>query len=59
MFINKLLTIKGFGECEQFIGNEVIRNVMGRWRFEDIFRNLQFLDNAKERLESQIPYQPV
>ena len=40
IFINKLPTIKILGECVQFIGNEIIRNVMGRWRFGDIFWNL-------------------
>ena len=48
MFINKLPVIKSYWECGQFIGDEGIRNVMTRSRFEDILRNLHFLDDTKD-----------
>ena len=48
MSINKLPTIKSYWECGQFIGNEGIRNVMSRSRFEDVLRNLYFSDNPKD-----------
>ena len=35
-------------ECVQFIGNESIRNVMSRSRFEDTVSNLYFSGNAKD-----------
>lgn len=47
MSINKLPTIKSYWECGQYIGNEGVRNVMSRSRFEDILRNLHFSDNTK------------
>ena len=42
MSIRKPPTVKSYWECGQFIGNEAIRNVMGRSRFEDILQNLHF-----------------
>ena len=39
MSINKLPTIKSYWECGQFVGNESIRNVMSRSRFEEICYN--------------------
>ena len=62
MSINNLPTIKSYLECGQSIGNEDIRNVMARSRFEDILQNLHFSDKTKDdksdkRLQSQIPYQ--
>ena len=45
--INDLPTIKDYWECGQFIGNKGIRRVMASSRFEDILRNLHFLDNKK------------
>ena len=48
MYINKLPTIKIYWEFGKFIGNEGIRNVMARSRFEDIIRNLHFSDNTKD-----------
>ena len=46
--MNKLPTIKSYWECGKSIGNEGIRNVVARSRFEDVLRNLHFLDNAKD-----------
>ena len=48
MSINKLPTIKSYWECEQFIGNEGIRNAIARSRFEDILRNIRFSDTTKD-----------
>ena len=48
MSINKLPTIKSYWDCGKSIGNEGIRNVVARSRFEDVLRNLHFLDNAKD-----------
>ena len=48
MSINKLPTIKSYWECGQYVGNEGIRNVMSRSRFEDILQNLHFSDNTKD-----------
>ena len=48
MSINKLPTIKSYWECGQYIGNEGIRNVMARARFEEILSNLHFADNSKD-----------
>ena len=36
MSINKLPTIKGYWECKHHIGNEGMRNVMARSKFENI-----------------------
>ena len=46
--VNKLSIFKTYWKSRQFIGNEGIRNVMGRSRFEDILRNLHFSDNRKD-----------
>ena len=48
MSINKLPTIKSYWKCEQYVGNEAIRNVMSRSRFKEILQNLHFFDNAKD-----------
>ena len=48
MSINKLPTIKSYWECGQYVGNEGIRNIMSRSRFEDILQNLNFSDNTKD-----------
>ena len=48
MSIDKLLAIKIYWEFRQFIGNEGIRNVIARFRFEDILRNLHFLGNTED-----------
>ena len=48
MPINKLAIIKSYWECGQYVGNEVIRNVMSRSRFEEILLNLHFSDNTKD-----------
>ena len=48
MSINKLPTIKSYWECGQYVGNEGIRNIMSRSRFEDILQNLHFSDNTKD-----------
>ena len=48
MSINKLPTIKSYWECGQYVGNERIRNVMSRSRFEKIFQNLHSSDNTKD-----------
>ena len=45
---NKLPTIKIFWEWSHYVGNERIRNVMSRTRFEQIVPNLHFADNQKE-----------
>ena len=46
--INKLSIIKSYWKCGHFIGNESIRNVLGRSRVEDISGNPRFLDNTKD-----------
>ena len=46
--INKTPTIQSYWECGQFLGNDGIRNVMDRSRFEDILQNLHFSDNTKD-----------
>ena len=46
--VNKLPLFKTYWKSRQVIGNEGIRNVMGRSRFEDILRNLHFSDNRKD-----------
>ena len=43
MSINKLPTIKSYWECGQYVGNEGIRNVMLRSRFEEISQKFAFL----------------
>ena len=48
MSINKLPTIKSYRECGQYVGNEGIRNVMSRSRFEEILQHLHFSDNTKD-----------
>ena len=48
MSINKLPTIKSYWVCGQYVGNEGIRNVMSRSRFEEILQNLHFSDNTKD-----------
>ena len=47
MSINKLPTIKNYWECGQFIGNDGIRNIMARSRFEDILRDVHFSGSTK------------
>ena len=46
--INKLSITKIYWKCGHFIGNEDIRNVLGRSRVEDISGNPRFLDNTKD-----------
>ena len=46
MSINKLPTIKSYWECGQYVGNEGIRNVMSRSRFEEILQNCS--NNTKD-----------
>ena len=46
MTINKLLAIKRYWECGQYVGNEGIRNVMSRSRFEEILQNCS--NNTKD-----------
>ena len=48
MSINKLPTIKSYWNWQQFIGNESIRNVMARSRFEDNLQNPHFSGNTKD-----------
>ena len=48
MTINKLPTIKSYWQCNQFLGNEGIRSVISRTRFEEILRNLHFADNNQD-----------
>ena len=48
MSINKLLTVKSYWECGQYVGNEGIRNVMSRSRFEGVLQNLHFSGNTKD-----------
>ena len=48
MSINKLPTIKSSWECGQFIGNEGIRNVVARSRFDDILQKLHISNNTKD-----------
>ena len=48
MSVNKLPTIKSYWNWQQLIGNESIRNIMARTRFEDILQNLHFSDNTKD-----------
>ena len=40
--------MKSYWEWSQYAGNEGIRNVMSRTRFEQILQNLHFADNQKE-----------
>ena len=47
MSITKLPTIKSSREYGQFIGNEGIRNVVARSRFDDILQKLHFSSNTK------------
>ena len=47
--INKLPTINSYRECGQYVGNEGIRNVMSRTRFEQILQNLHFADDQKDK----------
>ena len=48
MSISKLPTIKSCWECGQLSGNESIRNVMVRSRFEDILWNIHFSNSTKD-----------
>ena len=48
MSINKLPTVKSYWEYGQLIGNEGIRNVVARSRFDYILQNFHFLDNTKD-----------
>ena len=42
MSINKLPISKRYCKCGEFIGGNGIRNVMAKWRFEDILKNPYF-----------------
>ena len=46
MAINKIPTIEYYWECGQYGGNEAIRNIMSRTRFEQI---LNFANNQKDK----------
>ena len=60
MSINKLPTIKSYWECGQFVGNEGIRNVMSRTRFEQILHDLHFADNQNEdKTEKTYKVRPI
>ena len=48
MSINKLPTIKSCWQCGQYVGDEGIRSVMSRSRFEEILQNLHFSNNTKD-----------
>ena len=49
MTINNLPTIKSYWECGQYVGNEGIRIVMSRTRFEQILQILDFTENQKNK----------
>ena len=48
MSINQLPTVQSYWECDQYIGNYGIKNVMTRTRFKDILQNLHFADNSED-----------
>ena len=48
MPVNKLRTLECYWECGQYVGNEGIRNVMSRSRFEEIWQNLHLSENTKD-----------
>ena len=48
MGINKLPSVASYWEVEQYIGNDGIKNVMTRQRFQDILQNLHFANNEKD-----------
>ena len=45
MSINKLPNLKSYWQIDEYVGNEGIRNVVTRKRFQGILRNLHFADN--------------
>ena len=45
MSINKLPNLKSYWQIDEYVGNEGIRNVVTRKRFQEILRNLHFADN--------------
>ena len=42
MSINKLPNLKSYWQIDEYVGNEGIRNVVTRKRFQEILRNLHF-----------------
>ena len=46
MGITKLLSIGNYREVDRFIGNDVIRNLMTKQRFQDNLQNLRFGNNG-------------
>ena len=48
MGINKLPSVASYWGVEQYIGNDGIKNVMTRQRFQDILQNLHFANNEKD-----------
>ena len=48
MGINKLPSVASYWEVEKYFGNDGIKNVMTRQRFQDILQNLHFVNNEKD-----------
>ena len=60
MAINKLPCIGDYWSTDKFLGNEAIRNIMTRTRFQAILQNLHFADNQeKDNSDKTFKIQPI